>query len=198
MLFNKYTSKSENDSREVRFMRMLVIGMTVAILFQTWAIMKLAGTEKTVVVPPNIQRSFWVGNDTASNEYLEEMAYWYAGLALSITPSSADYQNALFLKYASPDQAGKLQADMGARADFLRKNNASTQFSVRSVKVDAENLKVALSGMLDTWVSDKKAGERNATYMIGFKFINGKLYVSDFKETSDQDPFGNGSPSAGN
>ena len=198
MLFKKYVAKSENDAREVRFMRMLVIGMAFAILFQTWAILRLAGTEKTVLVPPNISRSFWVGGDTASSEYLQEMAYWYAGLALTITPESAEYQDELFLKYASPDQAGKLQADMGARADFLKKNNVSTQFSVRSVKVDTDNLKVALSGTLSTFVSDKKAGDRNATYMIGFKFINGKLYVSNFKETSDQDPFGNGAAGTGN
>ena len=198
MLFKKYVAKSENDAREVRFMRMLVIGMAFAILFQTWAILRLAGTEKTVLVPPNISRSFWVGGDTASSEYLQEMAYWYAGLALTISPESAGYQDELFLKYASPDQAGKLQADMGARADFIKKNNVSTQFSVRSVKVDTDNLKVALSGTLSTFVSDKKAGDRNATYMIGFKFINGKLYVSNFKETSDQDPFGNAAAGTGN
>lgn len=198
MLFGKFKNKAHNDARELRFMRTLALWAGVIILLQMMAIFRLAGTEKTILVPPNINRSFWVGSDTASSEYLEQMAYWYAGLALSITPTSADYQNSLFLKYAAPDQAGKLQADMGARADFLKKNNAATQFSVRNIKVDTDNLKVALSGTLDTWVSDKKAGERNATYMVGFKFINGKLYVSDFKETSDQDPFGNGNPGAGN
>jgi conjugal transfer pilus assembly protein TraE len=190
MFLKKYLSKAENDNREVFFMRALVFCLGAIMLIQTAVMYSMIGTERTILVPPEINRTFWVGSNTASSEYLEQMAYWYAGLALTITPQSADYQDDLFLKYAAPASSGQLQADMGARADFLKKNNTSTQFSVRSIKVDKDNLRVALSGTLDTWTSDKKAGERTATYMVGFKFINGKLYVSNFKETSDQDPFG--------
>lgn len=190
MFLKKYLSKAENDNREVLFMRALVVCLGAIMLLQTAVMFSMIGNEKTILVPPEINRTFWVSGNAASSEYLEQMAYWYAGLALTITPSSADYQDNLFLKYAAPSSAGQLQADIGAQTDFLKKNNISTQFSVRSTKVDKDNLRVALTGNLDTWTSDKKAGERTVTYMIGFKFINGKLYVSNFKETSDQDPFG--------
>lgn len=191
MLFKKYLHERDNANQEIRFMRLLVAGLALVVLIEGAAMLKLAGSEKTVLVPPEINRSFWVSGNAVSREYLEEMAYWYAGLALNVTPIVSEYQNDLFLKYAAPSEYGRLQADMGARAEFLKKNNAATQFSVRNVTTDERNLKVALSGQLVTWTSDKKAGERNATYMVGFKFINGRLYVSDFKETSDQNPFGN-------
>ena len=71
-----------------------------------------------------------------STEYLQEMAYWYAGLALNITPHVADYQKNQFLKYAAPSEYGRLQAEFGARADFIRKNNASTQFSTQAMTVE--------------------------------------------------------------
>jgi conjugal transfer pilus assembly protein TraE len=191
MLFKKYLSERDNANQEIRFMRLLVAGLTVVVLIEAGAMLRLAGAEKTVLVPPEINRSFWVSGNAVSKEYLEEMAYWYAGLALNITPVVSDYQNSLFLKYAAPSEYGRLQAEMGARAEFLKKNNTATQFSVRNVTTNEKDLKVALSGTLVTWTSDKKAGERNATYLVGFKFINGRLYVSDFKETSDQNPFGN-------
>lgn len=190
MLFKKYLSEMDNANREIRFMRLLVAGLTVVVLIEAGAMWRLAGAEKTVLVPPEINRSFWVSGNAVSKEYLEEMAYWYAGLALNVTPAVSDYQNKLFLKYAAPSEYGRLQAEMGVRAEFLKKNNAATQFSVRNVTTDEKNLRVALSGTLVTWTSDKKAGERNATYLVGFKFMNGKLYVSDFKETSDKNPFG--------
>jgi hypothetical protein len=56
--------------------------------------------------------------------------------------------------------------------------------------VDESAMKVALSGVLQTWVSDKKAAEKQTTYVVGFRYLNGRLHVSEFKETSDQDPFG--------
>jgi conjugal transfer pilus assembly protein TraE len=195
MLFKKYLSKLDNANQEIRFMRMLSVWMGAIILVQAVVTVRLIGSEKTVLVPPEIQRGFWVSGDAVSKEYLEEMAYWYAGLALNVTPIASDYQNNLFLKFAVPSEYGRLQAEMGARAEFLKKNNTATQFTVRNITTDDKNLQVALSGTLYTWTSDKKAGERNATYMVGFKFMNGKLYVSDFKETSDQRPFGE--PSSG-
>jgi conjugal transfer pilus assembly protein TraE len=191
MLFKKYLSERDNANQEIRFMRLLVAGLTVVVLIEAGAMLRLAGAEKTVLVPPEINRSFWVSGNAVSKEYLEEMAYWYAGLALNITPAASDYQNSLFLKYAAPSEYGRLQAETGARAEFLKKNNTATQFSVRNITTNEKDLKVALSGTLVTWTSDKKAGERNATYLVGFKFMNGRLYVSDFKETSDQNPFGN-------
>lgn len=194
MNFLKYLSESDNARLEIRFMRLVTAGLILVVGIEAGAIAKLAGAEKTVLVPPVINRSFWVSGTAVSKEYLEEMAYWYAGLALNITPNVSEYQNSQFLKYAAPSEYGRLQAEMGARAEFLKKNNAATQFTVRNITTDEGNLKTAITGTLVTWTSDKKAGERTATFMIGFKFINGRLYVSDFKETSDQNPFGGPAP----
>ena len=72
----------------------------------------------------------------------------------------------------------------------MRKNNAATQFSPQSVMADEAAMKVALTGVLLTWVGDKKASEKQTTYVVGFRYLNGRLHVSEFKETSDQDPFG--------
>jgi conjugal transfer pilus assembly protein TraE len=194
MFFKKYLSDSDNTNQEIRFLRVVVGGLLLLTLFNGGAIWKLIGTEKTVLVPPDIRRTFWVSGDTVSKEYLEEMAYWYAGLALNITPAVSDYQHSMFLKFAAPSESGRLQVDMGARAEFLKKNNVATQFSVTSMTPDEVNLRVALSGTLYTWAGDKKVDQRPAIYMVGFKFVNGKLNVADFKETSAQNQFGNPAP----
>lgn len=175
-------------------MRLMLAGLILVAGLQTMTIFKLVGTEKTHLVPPVINRSFWVSGTEVSKEHLEEMAYWYAGLALNITPVASEYQNSLFLKYAAPSDYGRLQAEMGARAEFLKRNNTATLFSANTITTDEKNRVAALTGTLVTWTSDKKAGERTVTYMIGFKFINGRLYVSDFKETSAQNPFGSPAP----
>ena len=42
------------------------------------------------------------------------------------------------------------------------------------------------------YIMDKKASEKQTTFVVGFRYLNGRLHVSEFKETSDQDPFGAG------
>lgn len=189
MLFRNYLSAQANAANEIRFMRILLAGLVVVLLVVALILLKLAGSEKTYLVPPEIKRSYWLSGETVSREYLEDMAYWYAGLALNITPTVSAYQSGLFLKHADPAEFGRLQMEMGARAEFLKKNNTSTQFSVRSVTPDEKALRVALTGVLTTWASDKKAGERQATFLVGFKHLNGRLHVAEFKETSEQNPF---------
>ena len=190
MKLDKFTSERDNHRAEILFMRIAVGGLVLALLANAGASLSVAGSERTILVPPEVHKTFWVSDQKVSAEYLEEMAYWYAGLVLNVTPHLADYQKNLFLKYAAPSDYGRLQAEYGARTEFIRKNNASTQFSPQSVMPDEAAMKVALTGVLLTWVGDKKASEKQTTSVVGFRYLNGRLHVSEFKETSDQDPFG--------
>lgn len=190
MKFSKFTAERDNQRAEILFMRLAVGGLVLALLANAGASFSVAGSERTILVPPEVHKTFWVSGQKVSAEYLQEMACWYAGLALNVTPHVAEHQKNLFLRYAAPSEYGRLQAEYGARTEFIRKNNASTQFSPQSVMADEAAMKVALTGVLLTWVGDKKASEKQTTYVVGFRYLNGRLHVSEFKETSDQDPFG--------
>jgi len=190
MFFRKYISEKDNAAQEISFLRILAAGLVVAAIVQAAANISLSGDARTVITPPNIKQGFWVTTKSVSSEYLEEMAYWYTGLALNITPAGITYQNELFLKYAAPSEYGRLQQEMVSRSEFLKKNQTSSQFAVEDISVDVKRMRVALTGKLHTWVAEKRAGMRDTTFMIGFQYINGKLYISDFRETNRQDIFG--------
>jgi conjugal transfer pilus assembly protein TraE len=115
MKFSKFTAERDNQRNEILFMRIAVGGLVLALLANAGASLTVAGSERTILVPPEIHQSFWVSGQKVSGEYLQEMAYWYAGLALNITPHVADYQKNQFLKYAAPSDYGRLQAEFGAR-----------------------------------------------------------------------------------
>lgn len=194
MLFKEFTDKLENASAEVNFYRLVIAAMLVLLIVLGMSLIKVMGTTKTIITPPEIKRSFWVSDISVSQEYLEEMGYWYAGLALNVTPQGAEYQNKLFLQYADPETSGVLKAEAEARAEFLRKNAASTVFAPRTLTVDMPNTRVAITGTLTTYVADRRAGERNVTYMVRFNNRGGVRYLYGFAETSEQDPFADGTP----
>lgn len=130
--------------------------------------------------------------DGVSKSYLEQMAYWYAGLALSVTKSTGEYQKKLFLEYASPQKQGQLAAEMTARLEFMEKNSASTLFTVRAVKADEKLMRVAIYGDLETYVQDKRISIKQVIYVIAFQNLNGRIFVTEFKETNEKDIFGIG------
>lgn len=190
MFFKKYINEKDNAAQEISFLRIAATGLILANIVQAAANIFISGDARTVITPPSIKQGFWVTNKSVSREYLEEMAYWYAGLALNVTPAGIAYQNELFLKYAAPSEYGRLQQEMLSRSEFIKKNQTSSQFAVEDISVDEKRMRVALAGKLTTWVAEKRAGMRNTTFMIGFHYINGKLYISDFRETSRKDAFG--------
>jgi len=189
MNFKKFISAEDNAKYEIRFLRLAVAGLTILAIAEAGVTLKLAGSEKTIIVPPEINRTFWVSGKKVSADYLEEMAYWYSGLALNVNAATSDYQQTLFLKFAAPSEYGRLQGETKARGDYIKKNSVATQFTVSGMTSDPEALKSALTGTLTTFVADRKISERRVVYMVGFKYMNGRLYVSDFKETSEQTPF---------
>ena len=71
--------------------------------------MHMAGRERVVVVPPSINKTFWVESERVSAEYLEQMAYFLLQLTLNVTPQSIDHQSRVLLQYAAPASYGAAQ-----------------------------------------------------------------------------------------
>jgi len=188
-------STYKKKAGEISFLRIVVGGLLVLSITEGFLIARTLGAEKTVIVPPSIEKSFWVSADGVSKSYLEQMAYWYAGLVLSVTKSTGEYQKKLFLQYASPQKYGQLAAEMAARLEFLEKNSASTLFTVRAVKADEKLMRVAVYGDLETYVQDKRISIKPVIYVIAFQNLNGKVFVTEFKETNEKDIFGIGATS---
>ena len=190
MLFEKFISESDNMASELRFYRIVISGLIVLVIFQSSLIYRTMGLEKTILVPPEVNKSFWVTGTDVSKDYLDQMAYWYAGIVLNATPKTAEYQKTQFLRHARPDQLGRLTAEANKRLEYIIKNGASTMFTVESMTVDTRTKRVSIYGSLSTYLEEKRIEQRPAYFAIGFDYINSMLYVTDFKETNDKDIFG--------
>ena len=95
--------------RQNRFLWLTLGGIVTALvlaLVVAWAGM---GATRTVVTPPKIEKSFWITDNTASGEYIDQMAQWVSYLTLDVTPDNVQYKSDLLLKLAHPDYHGALQ-----------------------------------------------------------------------------------------
>ena len=94
------------------------------------------------------------------------------------------------LNYAAPSLYGALRQQAEATAKRLRADNATTLFSVRAVTHDPRGLRVALHGMLSTYINDKRVADAVKVFLFTFVYSGGRLYVTSIVETSDADPLG--------
>mgnify|MGYP000471640960 CR=1 FL=1 len=121
--------------------------------------MHMAGRERVVVVPPSINKTFWVESERVSAEYLEQMAYFLLQLTLNVTPQSIDHQSRVLLQYAAPASYGELRSVLATAAERVKRDGASTVFSAQDLAVDERTQRVGVRGLLTTFISDRRVSE---------------------------------------
>lgn len=159
----------------------LATGQIVALL----VILNLLGTERTVVVPPSINKSFWVTRDKASREYLEQMGSFIAWLVLDVTPASIDWKKDLLLGYVEPDQYGALKTRQEVEAERLKRINAATAFAPQQLVPSEETQSVVVRGRLRTLVNGVETSNDAKAYRLEFGYAGARMHLSTFKEISD-------------
>ena len=180
------------DLARTRRASLLLAGLLVSSMLSTLVLAlllaSLAGRERVVVVPPTVQKTFWVEAERASPEYLEQMAYFLAQLVLNVTPQSAEAQSRILLNYAAPSAYGELRTAMAANAERVKRDGSSTVFSPQDLIVDEARQRVGLRGLLTTFISDRRVSEVAKGYVIELQFAAGRIVLKTFRETSPNDP----------
>lgn len=178
----------EGARRAVAILVLLLVGsMLVNVMLAGFAV-RLSDRERVVIVPPVVNKTFWVDAERVSAEYLEQMGYFLSQLILNVTPQSVDYQAKVLLQYAAPGGHGELRTALLTAAERLKRDSATTVFSPRDLTVDEASMKVAVRGQLTTFVSDRRVSEAMKAYVIEFQYTAGRIFLKSFRETSTNDP----------
>lgn len=173
------------------------LAMVLANLLLSCKVLTTSTQEKTIVTPPVIEKAFWVQGDKVAPEYLEMMATFFAGLALSYTKDNIEGQTALFLRYTDPEAHGELAARLLAEAEKIRRNNLSSVFYPVEVRIRDKQQRIAITGDLVTMVGEQVTGRRRAVFAMRLSFRNGRLFVAEFNEAANEgNPFTPAAPDA--
>ena len=78
MDFAQYQNDLRSQRRSNRILSAIVGALSLTVLLCLVVIVSIVGSDRTVIVPPNIDKTFWVTKEKASREYLEEMGTVYA------------------------------------------------------------------------------------------------------------------------
>lgn len=161
---------------------MLALGSMVVCLLQIIALFCLIGREKIILVPPNIEKSFWVSASNASPEYLSEMTIFFASLRLNTTPNSASLQRENILRYTDPVYYNALKTQLVQEADRITDQHISMAFFPVNVKVDSKRFKAMIEGDLKSFVGDTALPVKRVRYLVTYRYDAGRLLVKSFEE----------------
>ena len=183
MDFERHQNDLRVQRKTNRALGAIVALLSVCQLLSLAVIVSIVGSERTVIVPPSIDRTFWVTRDKASREYLEEMAGFVAWLVLDVSPSTVDWKRNVLLNWVLPDQHAAMKTKMDLEADRLRSNNASTSFLIQQLTADENEQSVVITGRLRRQINGADIGEpETRAYLAQFKYTGGRVHIQTFKE----------------
>lgn len=161
----------------------LWVGLLIAAhLFALFVILGLAGRERTIVIPPSLQQSFWVSSNAVSREYLEQMGGFIAWLILDVTPASIAWKTDTLLGYVEPDQYAALKTRQELETARLKRLNAITSFSPQQLVANENEQQVVVRGRLRTQVNGIETSNVAKAYRIRFRYEGGRIQLSTFEE----------------
>jgi conjugal transfer pilus assembly protein TraE len=184
MDFAKLDSDLKEMRKRNRSLGAAVGGLILALLTCLAIMFNLVGTERTIVVPPSIDKTFWVTRDRVSNAYLEQMGSFVAWLILDVSPASIEWKKDILLNYVAPDQHGAMKSRQEIESERLKRINASTFFLPQQLVPDENNQTVAIRGRLRTQVNGQDTATDTKTYRAEFRYAGGRMHLNAFKEIS--------------
>lgn len=143
-------------------------------------------THREVVVPPVVNKTFWIEDTKASGSYYEQMGLFVLMNAMNVTPLSADYQMRQILKYTAPAYYGTLEKHLTAQAKRLVRDNVSTTVSVTGVTVDEAKQSVKFDAVLNTALADKTVSQTSKRYEVVFSMSQGRIYLNELRELDEK------------
>jgi conjugal transfer pilus assembly protein TraE len=187
MHFSHYRSELQGMIKKRNGYAVIAVGALFLCLLLTVLIFCLIGREKVVLVPPVIEKSFWVSSAHVSPEYLSEMTAFFAYLRLNVTADSASLQHNTLLQYTDPGFYNALKGQLLQESDHLIEQHLSTAFFPVSVKVDSGHLTAVITGDLYGYVGETALPTQRVAYAVTYRFAAGRLWVRAFKEVKTHD-----------
>jgi len=184
--FNKELEKRTGIGRYAQFINAILILVVAA---QAVALANADRTHRETLIPPTINKTFWIEDEKVSPEYLEQMGSFLMQLALNRTPTNAVYQVDELLKYVAPNSYPELRRQLQSDAVRQKEDNITMVFFPRHVTVDSDKQAVLFEGVTKKWIGDKIVGDDLKKYIIKFGF-KGRVFLEDISDvTAEKDPW---------
>lgn len=136
-------------------------------------------SEKTVIVPPKIDKPFSVQGNDVSPEYIEQMARYFSQLLLTYHKKNAQSQFDTILHYTDPSVYSEMKTRFSLDFDRISRNDINSVFYLMGIHIK-KNVAI-ITGELNGFIGSHLVSKKQKTYELRFNY-NGKLTITGFNE----------------
>lgn len=143
--------------------------------------------EKVILVPPEINKTFWVSSKTVDEVYLSEMSIFWANILLNTAHGTSEFRTKVILDYVAPSFYGDLSKRLVEQDKYMSENDITTSFYFKEATVDAKNKKVILTGILRNFIAASEVKKSLVSYELSFVHKGYRWLLKSFKSLDEEE-----------
>lgn len=174
------------NSRSLLFQRNVLLAFSGILLISLMVLTCLLffKRERIVIVPPVVEKTFWVDSHTISATYLEQFGHFIAQLLLAKSDKTAPLQREVVLRHTDPRFVGLLSKKLLEEEAILREQQASYTFYAEKIDVDQKKLRVVIFGERALFSEDRKISSEKERYALQFAYSGSRLLLISIEKES--------------
>ncbi len=180
----KYFSDFERLVKEVRFQSIIIYAMLFIVLLQGILLYRAATNKVVLVLPPKVEREFWVSGETLSYAYIEQVSVYLADSLLSVAPPNVDKAISRIMPFLTTDpaQVKEIRDSFASYAKAVKENDWWQSFYPLRVVVDEKNRRIDVYGVLRKMTGNIYVGqESNKVISFNYEVRAGRLIITGVK-----------------
>ena len=168
-----------NQRNRLMCAALLLCSLSLVLGCITWT---LTGKERTIVLPAELHRPFWITDQAMSDSYLEQIAQFLVHVLLNVTPTTFAQSQEQFLSYVAPQYFSAMRTQLVAQQLEIERLGMSSIFYPRQFKVNAQKKFVEVEGALKISLGNSPLESQTKSYRLTFLQEQGRLWLRSFEE----------------
>jgi conjugal transfer pilus assembly protein TraE len=180
----KYFSGFERLVKEVRFQAIIIYALLFIVLLQGIMLYRTASNREVIVIPPKVDKEFWVSGQSLSYAYMEQVGVYLADSLLSVSPANVDQALSRIMPFLTTDpaQVKEIRDSFAGYSKAVKENDWWQSFYPMKVIVDDKHNKIDVHGVLRKMTGNVYVGqESNKVISFNYEVRNGRLIITGVK-----------------
>lgn len=136
-------------------------------------------SEKTILMPPELEKPFFIHGNEVSPAYIEQMAKFFSQQLLTYHKKNAKYQFDSVLRHTDPSVYSEMKTRFMVDIDRISRNDISSVFYLMGIHIK-KNVAI-LTGEQNGFIGSHLVSKKQKVYELRFNY-NGKLSITGFNE----------------
>lgn len=180
MEFSAYQSRLSALAARFNLMVALVFGLLIANLALSVLAVTLWKHHQVEITPYSGVPGYFKSQTTVDGHYLGMMSENFLHSRLNVTPETVDAHHKRLLEFVAPSAYPDMLKTMRQESALIKTKKIASHFEIMHMQTDAPHLQVTVSGVLRRSVGFRNLKDFNATYVLRYQYIQGRLSLLSF------------------